>query len=141
MPPADPEMMQTNQLLTRRATRCGASAYSRSVGPLAIFPALAFLVLAAHFFRAGDLAPFALSLLFLPLLVVPRAWAARALQAGLALGAVVWIRTLAAFAGQRRAAGLPYTRLALILGGVALATAACLLVFRSERVRRFFRLA
>jgi len=34
--------------------------------------------------------------------------------------------------------GLPYTRLALILGGVALATAACLLVFRSRRVRRFF---
>mgnify|MGYP000079141803 CR=1 FL=1 len=41
---------------------------------------------------------------------------------------------------QRRAAGLPYTRLAIILGGVALATAACLLVFRSERVKRFFGL-
>ncbi len=111
------------------------------MGPLAIFPALSFLVLAAHFFRAGNLVLFAVALAFLALLVVPRAWAARTLQAGLALGAVEWVRTLAAFAGQRRAAGLPYTRLALILGGVALATAACLLVFRSERVRRFFRLA
>lgn len=108
------------------------------MGPLAIFPALSFLVLAAHFFRAGNVPLFVLALCFLPLLVVPRAWAARAIQAGLLAGVVVWIRTLAAFAGQRRAAGLPVTRLALILGGVALATAACLLVFRSEKVKRFF---
>ncbi len=110
------------------------------MGPLAIFPALAFLVLAAHFFRAGNPPVFALALLFLPLLFVRKRWAARTLQAGLALGVVEWIRTLAAFAGQRRAMGLPYTRLAIILGGVALATAACLLVFRSERVKTFFRL-
>lgn len=111
------------------------------MGPLAIFPALAFLVLSAHFFRAGNLPLFAAALLlFLPLLFVRRSWAARTLQAGLALGAVEWIRTLVAFAGQRRAMGLPYTRLAVILGAVALATAACLFVFRSERVKRFFGL-
>ena len=108
------------------------------MGPLALFPALAFLVLSAHFFRAGDLVLFAVALLFLPLLFVRTRWAAWTLQAGLLAGAVEWVRTLAAFAGQRRAMGLPYTRLAIILGGVALATAACLLVFRSERVRRFF---
>jgi hypothetical protein len=110
------------------------------VGALVLPPALCFLVLAAHFFRAGNVPLFAFALLFLPLLFVPRAWAARAIQAGLLAGVVVWIRTLASFAGQRRAAGLPYTRLALILGGVALATAACLLVFRSARVKTFFRL-
>jgi hypothetical protein len=111
------------------------------MGPLAIFPALAFLVLSAHFFRAGNLPLFAAALLlFLPLLFVRKSWAARTLQAGLALGAVEWIRTLVAFAGQRRAMGMPYTRLAVILGAVALATAACLLVFRSERVKKFFRL-
>jgi hypothetical protein len=111
------------------------------VGPLALFPALSFLVLAAHFFRAGNVPLFVLALLFLPLLFVPRTWAARVIQAGLLAGMFVWIRTLAAFAGQRRAAGLPYARLAVILGGVALATAACLVVFRSERVKRFFTLA
>lgn len=108
------------------------------MGPLAIFPALSFLVLAAHFFRAGNVALLVLALCFLPLLFVPRAWAARTLQAGLVLGAAEWIRTLVALVDRRRAIGLPYTRLAVILGGVALATAACLLVFRSERVRRFF---
>ena len=110
------------------------------MGPLAIFPALSFLVLAAHFFRAGNLVLLAVCLLLLPLLFVPRAWAARLVQAALVLGALEWVRTLAAFAGQRRAIGLPYTRLAIILGGVALATAACLLVFRSARVKGFFGL-
>ena len=105
------------------------------MGPLAICPALAFLVLAAHFFRAGNTVLCGLSLVFIAPLFVPRAWAARTLQAALALGAVEWVRTLASFAGQ------PYTRLAVILGGVALATAACLLVFRSERAKKFFRLA
>ena len=108
------------------------------MGPLAICPALAFLVLAAHFFRAGSTVFFVLALLALPLLFVPRRWAAWTVQAALALGAGEWVRTLAAFAGQRRAAGLPWARLAIILGAVTLATAACLLVFRSERVKNFF---
>ena len=110
------------------------------MGPLATFPALAFLVLAAHFFRAGNLVPFVVSLLFLPLLFVPRRWAAWVVQTALALAVVEWVRTAARIAGLRRSAGLPYTRFAIILGAVTLATAACLLVFRSARVRRFFRL-
>ncbi len=111
------------------------------MGPLAIFPALSFLVLAAHFFRAGNLVLFAVSLALLSLHFVPKTWAARAVQAALLLASLEWVRTLFAFAGQRRAMGLPYTRLAVILGGVALATATCLLVFRSARVKRFFGLA
>jgi hypothetical protein len=111
------------------------------MGPLALFPALAFLVLAAHFFRAGAPILFALCLLLLPLLFVRARWAAWTVQAALLAGTAEWVRTLAVFAGRRRAAGLPYTRLAIILGCVALATAACLLVFRSERVKRFFGLA
>ena len=121
----------------RKAFRRKGVKVSR-MGPLAILPALAFLVLATHFFRAGDLALSAASVLFLPLLFVPRRWAARLVQAGLLAGTVVWVRALGEFAGQRRAMGLPYTRLAVILGGVALATALCLLVFRSERARLFF---
>ncbi len=111
------------------------------MGPLAIFPALSFLVLAAHFFRAGYLVAFAVSLALLALLFVPRPWAARAVQLALLLATLEWVRTLFAFAGQRHALGLPQTRLVVILGGVAAATAACLLVFRSARVKRFFGLA
>ncbi len=111
------------------------------MGPLALCPALAFLVLAAHFFRAGQMVPFAACLLLLPLLVVPRRWAAIALQSALVAGTVLWMRTAVVLAATRASAGQPYARLLVILGGVGIATAACLLVFRSERVKRFFRLA
>ena len=110
------------------------------MGPLALFPALAFLVLGAHFFRAGNLVFAAAYLLLLPLLAVPRRWAALLLKAGLVAGVVIWIRATTSFAGIRVAAGQPWIRLAFILGGVTLGTAACLLVFRSERVKRFFGL-
>ena len=110
------------------------------MGPLVIFPALAFLVLAAHFFREGRLAVGAACLLLLPLLFVPRRWAAFALQTGLIAGALVWMRAATALLAIRLGAGQPWIRLAVILGGVTLATAAGLLVFRSGRVKRFFRL-
>lgn len=110
------------------------------MGPLAIWPALAFLVLGAHFLRRGQLVFVAAALLLLALLFVPRRWAARAVQAGIVAATVVWIRTAAGFIGERMSAGLPYTRLAIILVAVTLGTAACLLVFRSARVKRFFRL-
>jgi nitric oxide reductase large subunit len=74
----------------------------------------------------------------LALLFVPRRWAARCLQAGLLLGTVEWARTTAELVAQRQSAHLPWLRMAAILGAVALATAACALVFRSPRVRRHF---
>lgn len=56
------------------------------------------------------------------------------------LAALEWLRTAAALISLRLSLGQPYLRLALILGAVALLTAACLLLFRTERVRRYFRL-
>jgi hypothetical protein len=99
------------------------------------------LVLAAHFYRAGELAAFAVTLGTLALLAVRRPWAARAFQGGLALGALEWLRTLALLVQARQATGQPYLRLALILAAVALATALAALVFRSRTVRAHFRLA
>ena len=108
---------------------------------LRLFPvALALLVLGAHFLRAGNLAAVAAALFAALLLFVRRPWAARALQVGLGLGALEWLRTLALLAGERRAAGVPYLRMTLILAGVAFATALSLLAFRSRRVREHFRL-
>lgn len=65
----------------------------------------------------------ALSLALPLLLVVRERWSARAVQAGLVLGALEWMRTLAFFAGQRVDTGRPWGRLALILGVVAVLTA------------------
>ena len=84
---------------------------------------LSALVLAAHFFRTRSLALVVLSLALGLLLLVPQRWAARVVQAGLVLGALEWVRTLVSFAGQRMETGRPWARLAVILGGVAVATA------------------
>ena len=84
---------------------------------------LSAVVLAAHFYRSRNLPLVALSLA-LPLLLLPRErWSARAVQAGLVLGGLEWIRTLAFFAGQRMETGRPWGRLAVILGVVAALTA------------------
>ncbi len=103
--------------------------------------ALALIVLAAHFYRAMQFPLAALAVGAVVLLFVPRAWAARVLQAALVLGAIEWLRTLAALVAWRQSEGAPYLRLAAILGAVAVLTALCALVFRARSVRARFRLA
>lgn len=85
--------------------------------------ALALLLLAAHFYRARQLAGVAVIVVLLILLFVARRWALRLVQAGLVAGALEWVRALLAFAELRAAHGAPWTRLAWILGGVAAFTA------------------
>ena len=97
--------------------------------------ALAALLLAAHFYRAGALWGVALAAALVALLPVRRPWAARVAQAGLVLGALEWIRTLAAFAAVRVTMGQPYVRMALILGAVALVTALAAAAFESPTLR------
>ncbi len=102
---------------------------------LALLPALALVLLAAHFYRAGLWPLAAVALLLIALLLVPRAWAARAVQIALLAGTIEWLRTLAAFVGERIAVGHPYLRLTVILLAVALFTAATALVFRAYPLR------
>jgi uncharacterized membrane protein YgaE (UPF0421/DUF939 family) len=111
------------------------------VNALRLLPVvLALGVLAAHFFRAGAWIPFGITIAILPILLIRAPWAARVLQVALLAGAVEWLRTAAALIAIRQSLGQPYTRLALILGGVALATVLCALLFRWRPVRERFRL-
>lgn len=103
-------------------------------------PVLALLLLAAHFYRAGWLPLAVVSAAVALLLAVPRPWAARTVQAALVLGAVEWLRTLAALAAMRMAVGQPWLRLALILGAVAAFTLLAAWVFRNPSVKAYFRL-
>jgi hypothetical protein len=91
---------------------------------------LSALVLAAHFSRASRLPLVALSLALPLLLLVRKRWSARVVQAGLVLGALEWVRTLAFFASQRMEAGRTWGRLAVILGAVAVLTALSALAVR-----------
>ena len=82
-------------------------------------PALALLLLAAHFFRGGLFPLAALSFGLVTLLFVPRPWAALVLRAALALGSIEWLRTAWDLSAKRALAGEPYARMLLILGAVA----------------------
>ncbi len=103
-------------------------------------PALAFVLLGAHFLRASNWLAIALCAVMIALLFVPRRWAARTVQAALVLGAIEWLRLGFTLAVARRAIGEPFLRLAVILGGVAVFTALCALVFRNGRIRARFGL-
>lgn len=102
---------------------------------------ISFLLLAAHFLRAGQVVVVGLLLALLLLLFIRKFWVPRVIQVVLLLGAVEWVVTLYSVAQLRIASGLPWTRMAIILGVVALFTALSSLVFRSEALRdRFYYL-
>ena len=96
---------------------------------------LSFLLLAAHFYRAG-VVPLSALCIALPLLLLLRqAWVPRLFQFLVVLGALEWLRALYGFVAMRIAFGEPWTRLALILGAVALFTGLSGLVFRNRSLR------
>ena len=66
----------------------------------------------------------AIGVALVPLLVLARrSWAVRAVQGTLAAGVVVWVHTLVVLTAERRAQGMPFLGMDVILGIVALVTA------------------
>ncbi len=100
---------------------------------------LSFLLLSAHFYRAGNLALTGLSVVVLLLLFVRKPWVPRLFQGLLLLGAFEWLRSLYFLAAMRIAWDQPWTRLAVILGAVALFTLLSGLVFELRKLRRLYR--
>ena len=95
---------------------------------------LSFLLLGAHFLRAGLIPATVLCVAILFLLFLRKPWVPRLFQVLLVLGAIEWLRSLYMFAQMRIAWGEPWTRLAIILGTVALFTALSGLVFRNKKL-------
>ncbi|MBS1240647.1 MAG: hypothetical protein H6R40_74 [Gemmatimonadetes bacterium] len=100
-----------------------------------------FLLLSAHFLRAGAILLMLLSFGLLALLFVRRPWAARVLQGWLLLGAVVWILTAVMTATERIGRGRPALRMLLIMGAVALVTALAARTLQRGRLGRYFGLS
>ena len=101
---------------------------------------LSMLLLGAHFLRGGW-TWLAAACVAAPLLLLVRArWIARLLQVVLVLGAAEWVRTLVAFVSARIDGGQDWTRLAVILGSVAIFTLASAAVFEGRALRRRYRL-
>jgi hypothetical protein len=105
---------------------------------LLLLPALALLLLGAHFFRAALVPLTVVCHGLIALLFVRARWARLVLQVALALGTLEWLRTAWEFASARAALGQPYTRLLVILGGVALLTALAALLLQTRTARSHF---
>lgn len=96
-----------------------------------IVPAvLSFLLIAAHFYRAGLTAAAVVALLAPSLLLVPRLWSAWLAQFLLVISALEWARTLLHLVQLRMESGMDWLRLALILVVVILFTLISALVVR-----------
>ncbi len=99
-----------------------------------------FLILSAHFSRAG-LTILSILFLLIPLtLFLKQGWVTRLIQIILILGSIEWIRALFIYANERQAIGEPYIRLVIILGIVALFTGLSALVFRNQSLKRRYKL-
>lgn len=97
---------------------------------------LSALLLAAHFYRAGQEAIVAMSLALPVLLLFKRSWVPTVVTVALILGAFEWIYTLLKIATIRADMGAPWLRMALILGTVALFTAGSAAVFRLSALKQ-----
>jgi len=102
---------------------------------------LSLLVTAAHFLRAGQMFLAVLCLLLPLLLMLARPWSARLMQGALVLAAMEWMYTLGGLVALRSELGQPVARMALILGAVAVFTAASALVFQSAPMARRYGIA
>lgn len=105
---------------------------------LLLLPALALLLLAAHFLRAALVPATVICLGLVGLLFVRARWAWLTVQVALAIGSLEWLRTAWEFASARAAVGQPYARLLVILGGVTLLTVLAALVLRTRTARSHF---
>lgn len=100
-----------------------------------VLPVLALLLLGAHFYRAGEWLFVGLAVAGLALLALRRPWVPTVLQLLLLAGAAEWLWTAAMLVQQRMALGMPWQRMALILGVVAGVTALAAAVMRLRGVR------
>ncbi len=101
---------------------------------------ISVLLLAAHFYRAGLIVLVFLILASPFILLARKPWAVRIIQIELVLGGIEWIRTAINFVQIRQSYNMPWTRLAIILGAVALGTFISAFVFRSRFLKDRYRI-
>ena len=106
-----------------------------------LFPVfLSSLLIAAHCLRWGSWVLTGVCLVFPVLLFFTKPWAARIVQLYLIIASLEWLRTLFVFASRRIAESMSWTRLAVILGGVAIFTAASGCVFLMKPLKERYKL-
>jgi len=101
---------------------------------------ISLFLMGAHFYRAG-LMPAAVIVSVVPILLfVPHRWVVRIIQALLGIGSIEWIITLSRLVSRRQALGMPWIRLALILGSVSMIAFGSIFMFRLKSLRTRYKL-
>lgn len=109
------------------------------VAHLSLVPAvLSAWLVGAHFLRTGQLGIAAACALFPLLFLLREEWVRRVGFVFLLYGAGLWLFTAVRIARWRQAAGGPYGRMVLVLGGVALLALFAAVLFRTAFLRRRF---
>ena len=93
-------------------------------------------MLAAHFLRGGQLLLALLSVVTSIALFIRRLWIIRIVQFALIAGTIEWLRTSVILVLERQSLGLPWLRLASILGLVILLAAFSIFALESEPMRK-----
>ncbi|MDJ0765930.1 MAG: 4Fe-4S binding protein [Myxococcota bacterium] len=99
-------------------------------------PILSAVLLAAHFLRSGSPGLVITCLLAPLLMLIRRQWIPVVIQLLLVAAALEWVQTAGQLIQVRQALGQPFLRLAFILGGVAMVTAASTLVFQTAAFKK-----
>jgi hypothetical protein len=94
-------------------------------------PVLCSFILAAHFLREQSFGLMLAAIISIPFVFLKHRWAVRIMQCFYILATAEWVNTLFSLATERRAMGMPWTRMAIILGAVALFTLGSALVLRT----------
>ena len=98
------------------------------------------LLLGAHFYRAGYTGLVIVVAVSPLVLFMRQPFAARIMQVILIAGGVEWVRTTIQFVMMRQSMGMPWIRLAVILGAVSLITFLSALVFRMKTLQERYQL-
>jgi len=96
---------------------------------------LSLLLSGAHFLRGEDLVLVGVCVVLIGVLLIRHPIAARIVQVALVLAAVEWVRTLFELVAMRAEHGMPWMRLAIILGVVACFTLVSAGVFHLKTLR------
>ena len=83
---------------------------------------VAYLLLGAHFLRSGSLGWMALCFSIPFLLLIRKRWSLIIVQISLYIGSWIWVRTGIIIIHERMMLGIPWIRVALIIGLLALFT-------------------
>ncbi|MDM7920830.1 MAG: hypothetical protein QUS14_00905 [Pyrinomonadaceae bacterium] len=100
--------------------------------------ALSILLMAAHLTRAGHRVLVLGTALSLFLLLVRQGWSRRTLQLIMLASAAEWVRVLVELIGVRKADGMPYLRMSVIIGSVVAFAVISALLLGTRRSVRYF---